>query len=139
MKINCVIVLLATMYSSSAYAQGIDFQLAKMESGKPFCAVFFNITNNTGLNITSGLVEMTLREKDDSIISKETLLFERIKKGETEAARSLVAGGNCSPIKTIRLQLAIVGIDGNLTDSNRVLSKVDSGKRSSRVPGVFVK
>jgi hypothetical protein len=139
MKIQSLMVILGLMASSLAHAQGIDFQLAKMKSGSYKCEVFFNVTNNSGLNITFGNADIALREKDGSIISKDTLLFRRIKKGQTEVATTLVTGGgDCSIIKTIRLQLIAVSIDGDLTTSDKVLSNLNDGKKSSRISGVVV-
>ena len=47
---------------------------------------FFNVTNSSGLNITFGNADITLLEKDGSIISKIGCFLRRIKKGETEVA-----------------------------------------------------
>ena len=131
--------------SHSWASQGIDFQLAKMKGGAWKCEVFFNVTNSSGLNITFGNADITLREKDGSIISKDTLLLNRIKKGETEVASALVGDGDfkakadCSIIKTIKLQLIYVKVDGEGTRSAQILSKVNGGKKSSRIAGVVVK
>jgi hypothetical protein len=139
MKYKIIFASFGTLFSSLVFAQGIDFQLGKMKSGSYKCEVFFNVTNNSGMNITFGNADISLREKDGSIISKDTLLFRRVKKGETEIATALVGDKDCSPIKTIQLQLIGVEIDGDLKTSGPVLSKVNDGKKSSRVPGVVVK
>ena len=132
--------------SHSWASQGIDFQLAKMEGGSFKCEVFFNVTNSSGLNITFGNADITLLEKDGSIISKDRLLLRRIKKGETEVASALVGerdlanyNADCSIIKTIKLQLIYVEVDGEGTRSAQILSKVNGGKKSSRIAGVVVK
>lgn len=140
MKFKTVLIGLCAMFlSSGVFAQGIDFQLAKMKSDGTFCEIFFNVTNKSGLNITFGNADIALREKDGSIIAKGTLLFRRIKKGEASVASSLVGDENCSPIKIIELQLIAVEVDGNLTTSGPVLSKVNNGAKSSGVRGVVVK
>ena len=107
---------------------------------------FFNVTNSSGLNITFGNADITLLEKDGSIISKDRLLLRRIKKGETEVASRLVGerdkanyNADCSIIKTIKLQLIYVEVDGEGTRSAQILSKVNGGKKSSRIAGVVVK
>ena len=91
------------------------------------------------MNITFGNADISLREKDGSIISKDTLLFRRIKKGETEVANALAGEKDCSPIKTIQIQLIAVSVDGDLITSGGVLSKVNDGKKSSSLSGVVVK
>jgi hypothetical protein len=139
MKSKIIFAACSALFSSLVFAQGIDFQLAKMKSGGYKCEVFFNVTNNSGLNITFGNADISLREKDGSIISKDTLLFNRVKKGETEIATALVGDKNCSPIKTIQIQLIAVSVDGDLKTSGPALSKANDGKKSSSVPGVVVK
>jgi hypothetical protein len=139
MKCKIIFASFSALFSSLVFAQGIDFKLAKMKSGGYKCEVFFNVTNNSGMNITFGNANISLREKDGSIISKDTLLFNRVKKGETEIATALVGDKDCSPIKTIQLQLIGVEVDGDLKTSGPVLSKVNDGKKSSSVPGVVVK
>jgi hypothetical protein len=113
--------------------------LAKMRNGAYKCNLFFNVTNNSGLNITFGNADITLREKDGSIIAKETLLFNRIKKGETEVADSLAGDKDCSPITNIKIQLIAVQVDGDLKTSGPILYKVNDGKKSSSISGVIVK
>jgi hypothetical protein len=139
MKSKILFLSFGALFSSLVFAQGIDFQLAKMKSGSYKCEVFFNVTNNSGLNITFGNANISLREKDGSVIGKDTLLFNRVKKGETEIASALVGDKDCSPIKTIQLQLIAVEVDGDLKTSGPVLSKVNDGKKSSNVAGVIVK
>ena len=139
MKFQNVMVIAGLVLSTSAHAQGIDFQLAKMKSGNFKCEVFFNVTNNSGLNITGGNADISSREKDGSIISKDNLFFRRIKKGESEVVQSFVGDKDCSPIKTLQLQLFSVEVDGDRILSGSVLSKVNDGKKSSSVPGVVVK
>ena len=47
---------------------------------------------------------------------------------------------DCSIIKTIKLQLIYVEVDGEGTRSAaQILSKVNGGKKSSRIAGVVVK
>ena len=138
MKVKFFLFGFIAMFSSIIFAQGIDFQLAKVDSSSYKCELFFNVTNNSGLNITFGNADISLREKDGSIIAKDRLLFQRIKKGQTEVATTLAGEKDCSIIKTIRLQLTAVRVDGELTTSDKVLSKLNDGKKSSRLTGVVV-
>ena len=119
--------------------QALDYQLSKMQVIYSSCELFFDITNSSKLNITFGNTDVTLREGDGSIIDKGTLLFDRVKPGQTIAGKMLTREGDCSPIKSVQLNLRAVEINGNLTDSESVLSTLDSGRKSSKAGGVTVR
>ena len=141
MKIKFLYFFFSLLLPTMTCAQGINFQLSKMKSSSFKCQVFFEVTNNSGLNITFGNADLTLKEKDGSIIDKDTLLFNRVKKGETVVADALVGEGNCSIIRSIEVQLRAVSVDGdmNYKMQNTWLPVVNSGKKSSLISNVVVK
>ena len=141
MKNKFLYFFLSLLIPTITCAQGIDVQLSKMQSGSYKCKVLFEVTNNSGLNITFGNADLTLREKDNSIISKDTLLFNRIKKGETVVADALVGEGNCSPISSIQVQIIAVSVDGDMDYKmqDKWLPIVNKGKKSSKFSNVVLK
>jgi hypothetical protein len=126
------------------YSQGIDYKLVKIDAKqKGFCTIYFDVTNNTNLNVTGGWADITLREADGSIINKQQLLYKRIKKGETDAVESIGAH-SCGDLKIIQLKMTAVDIDGDLyagarQGSERMISLANGGKRTSSIKGVTLK
>jgi hypothetical protein len=132
--------LALTLFGSSAVlAQGIDFELNRAVSGSYKCDLIFEVKNQTNLNITFGNADITLREQDGTIISRDTLLFSRIKSGNSVGANALAGDESCASIKSIQIVIIAVEVDGKLTTSGSVLNTVNSGRKSSRVSGIMVR
>lgn len=99
---------------SSVFAEGLDIKLNNIKSQySDNCVLYFDITNSTNLNITSGIMDVTFREADDTIISKDHLIFDRVKPKETIGAHELLLDSSCKGIKTIQLSFFNIGIDGD--------------------------
>lgn len=125
------------LYASFASAGVLDFTLTKIDGrSKGFCTLYFDVVNNTGLNVTYGAIDVTSRESDGSIISKDTRVFKRIKKGDVEAIDG-ISSQDCGKIKTIKVSVVKVEVDGAWAD--KMVPLADSGKRKSKIAGVELK
>jgi hypothetical protein len=133
-------ILISLNISMNLFAQGVDFELNNVNSSgrNRDCDLLFDITNKSDFNITAGSVKFTLREEDGSIIAVRSILFNRIKKNDTIAELIQVFDANCSIIKSIKVEMPIIQVDGAWQKQD-VVTKLNLGRRSSRINGITVK
>jgi hypothetical protein len=100
------------------------------------CELFWNITNQTGLNITTINFQTVLKEADGSILNSMSFQTARLKNEEEVSFRSLV-GNPCQEIKTIKFgPVFLLFVDGKsrrdlmsrVGDSVVFTSKVNAAK-----------
>ncbi len=68
-----------------------------------------------------------MKEEDGSIITKDNLVFKRIKKGATKVEEALVGIGDCSPIKIINIEVYTLAVDGDVEADRLVHSYIMYG------------
>ncbi len=122
-------------------SKGLDLALVKIKCGK-MSTLYFDVTNSSPLNITSGFFDIMLRENDDSIIHKATLTLERIKPGQTETRESInfLDEKNCARISKMSSKLQdLLQVDGSFAEGKQAYTNLSVGKRTSKVNGVVLK
>ena len=122
---------------SIGIAQNIDFTLTKIQGSVAGCRIYFDLQNNTGLNITSGRIDTTRRELDGSVISKAAFGFQRIKKGATEAV-FVVDLNACGEVREVKVSIVDLAVDGNRVGEKTIFT-IDNGLRKSNIKNVLLK